>query len=197
MAYKDLAEKDLISLLQQNDDAAFSEIFNRHWGFAYLHALKLLNDEDEAKDIVQEVFTSIWNQSGSLTGETNLRAYIFSAVRNRTLNHIRDQKVRSEYMDLFAIYCAQHQNIILDAIHEKELLSAINLVIDSLPPRMKEIFELSRTEHLSHKEIADKLDISTGTVKRQISNALYILKDRLDKPENLIVIIFLQSIKGH
>jgi RNA polymerase sigma-70 factor (family 1) len=196
MRYETLTEKELLeSFIKDKDHVAFSEIFNRHWGMAYLHALKLLKDEDESKDIVQEIFTTLWNNSETLNIESNFKSYLFSAVRNKALNHFRSQNVRSGYIEHFAIYNVQHYDKILQVIEEKELLAAINAVVDSLPPRMREIFELSRYEHLSHKEIAQKLNLSSATIKRQISNALSILKNSLDKPESLILIAFLHAIK--
>ncbi|TFF37773.1 RNA polymerase sigma factor [Mucilaginibacter psychrotolerans] len=195
MLYTTLTDTELVELLRHQDRLAFSEIFNRHWGHLYVHALKMLKDEDEAKDIVQDVFTSLWTKSGSYQILSSLQAYLFGCVRHRVLNYLRDKNTRNTYTDLFSIFLQHQHNAVLEKIEEKELLDAINAVIESLPEKMKRVFELSRKEFLTHKEISEKLNISEKTVKRQISNALSILKTHINKPENMILVLFLSSFK--
>jgi RNA polymerase sigma-70 factor (family 1) len=192
---RSFTDAELIALLKQGDRAAFAEIFDRHWGSLYIHAEKMLHDREEARDIVQEVFISLWDKAGEREITSSLSAYLFSSTRNKVLNLIRDKKTRSGYINLFALYIEGHHNDTLEFIEEKELLGAIEAVIQSLPEKMRKVFELSRKEHLSHKEIAAKLDISDGTVKRQISNALHVLRTELNKPEALILAILLGHIK--
>lgn len=195
ITYTSITDSELIGLLKSGDHASFQVLYERHWGGLYIHALKMLDDEDEAKDVVQEVFIGLWNKKQTLDIKSSPGAYLFSAVRNKVLNLIRDKKTRAGYIDLFSLYIDQHSNEVLEGIQEKELLKAIEEVIQSLPEKMKKIFELSRKEHLSHRDISEKLDISEKTVKRQVSNALHILRDKLDRPENLILALILYRYK--
>jgi len=190
-----LSDPELLRLLKTGDRAAFAEVYDRHWGTLYMHALKMLHDREEAKDVVQEVFIQLWNKAAYLDISSSLSAYLFCSTRNKVLNLIRDKKTRSGYIDLFSLYIEEHHNDTLEYIQEKELLQAIEAVIQSLPEKMREVFELSRKEHLSHKEIAQKLGISDKTVKRQVSNALHILRSELNRPETLILAILLGHIK--
>jgi len=194
LSYQSLSDKQLIDFLKSGDHKAFEEIYERNWGILYFHALKLLNDEDESKDVVQEVFIGLWNKSDNIQIQSSLSAYLFSATRNKVLNLIRDKKTRVGYTDLFSLYIDKHKNVILEQIEERELLQTIEAVIQSLPEKMRTVFELSRNEHLSHQEISEKLSISEGTVKRQISNALQILRRELNKPETLILAVILYHI---
>jgi RNA polymerase sigma-70 factor (family 1) len=189
--YTELPETRLVELFSRGDKSAFAEIYRRHWGTMYFHALKMLEDENEAKDIVQEIFISLWARSAKIALNGTLTSYLFMAVRNKVLNLIRDKKTRAGYIDLFSLYIDEEVNTTLEQIHEKELLIAIEETIQSLPEKMKEIFELSRKGFLSHQQIADQLNISEKTVKRQISNALRILRTKLNKPENLLLAVML------
>lgn len=189
--YRAYTAETLFDLLNRGDEAAFGELYERYWGRMYLHALKMLQDRDAAKDVVQEGFIHLWEIRGRLQVAGHVDAYLYKLVQHRVLNHIRNQRVRTGYTDLFGQYLERHSNHTLETIQEKELLQAVQAIVQSLPDRMREIFELSRGEDLSHKEIADRLGIAPATVKRQVSNALNILKDRLDKPEVLILAVLL------
>jgi RNA polymerase sigma-70 factor (ECF subfamily) len=182
-------DRELIRLIQKGDQAAFAEIYQRHWDLLYFHALKLLKNGDDAKDVLQEVFTTLWNNAASIAIHTDLKGYLFTAVRNRVLNLIRDNKVYERYLQLFAHYLDKHRVDTVEKIQEEELVAAIEQIIASLPPKMRQVFELSRNEQLSHRQIAQYLQISEGTVKRQISNALQHFRTRLDKPESLVIIL--------
>jgi RNA polymerase sigma-70 factor (ECF subfamily) len=194
-AFQNLSDQELVDLSKSGTHNAFEEIYERNWGLLFFHALKMLNDEDEAKDVVQEVFLSFWDKADKLHIKSSLAAYLFSATRNKVLNIIRDKKTRDGYVDLFSLYLADSANVVLEKVEEKELLRNIELVIQSLPEKMKLVFELSRNEHLSHKLIAERLSISEGTVKRQISNALQVLRRQLNKLEMLILAAILANIK--
>jgi RNA polymerase sigma-70 factor (family 1) len=189
------SDLELIDLVNRGEEFAFKQLFDRYWGASFLHAVKLLGNEDEAKDVVQEVFLSIWQRSGTLTNIKDVPAFIFSAVRNRVLNLIRDSNVRLKYIELFSLYIDAHHNKTLDLINEKDMQLSINKALNSLPLKMREVFELSRDQHFTHKEIAGQLSISEKTVKRQISNALAILRVQLQRPLSIITILLSISIK--
>jgi len=187
LSYKSLTDQELVHLLKSGDHRAFEEIYERNWGVLFFHALKMLNDEDEAKDVVQEVFIGFWNKSESFHIQSSLNAYLFSTTRNKVLNLIRDKKTRVGYIDLFSLYIDEHSDSILEQIAEKELFRAIEEVTQSLPEKMRLVFELSRREHLTHKVIAERLAISEGTVKRQISNALKYFRRGLNNLGILVI----------
>ncbi|WP_257666630.1 RNA polymerase sigma-70 factor [Parapedobacter tibetensis] len=177
--YKEYTDIQLVTLLKVRNEEAFAEIFDRYWGILYIHAQRMLQDEMSAKDVVQEVFIGLWKKSAILNVHDNLSSYLFVAVRNKVLNLIRDNKVRTDYTGLFAMYIEEYAHETLDQLYEKELLEVIEEVVQSLPERMRQVFELSRKEYLSHRQIAERLHISEKTVKRQVSNALQVLRAQL------------------
>jgi RNA polymerase sigma-70 factor (family 1) len=192
--YSAFADAELITSLKQGDHGAFTEIYDRNWGTLYVHALKLLHNEEESKDILQEIFINLWTRSDTLDIKSSISNYLFSAVRNKVLNIIRDKKTRTTYTDLFALYLDDHCNATVDNIDERELAEAIEVTIQLLPDKMKEVFELSRKSYLSNQEIADKLNISDKTVKKQVNNALKILRHVHNRPSGLISVIIILSI---
>lgn len=174
-----LSDTELIDLLQSGDQNAYTQIYDRYQGLLYIYACKITKDEIEAEDIVQEVFFYLWDKRNTIIFNTSLPAYLYSAVRYKFFNLLDHKKVRSNYIDSFKEFI-DNGSIEADyAIREKELILLIEKEILLLPSKMREIFELSRKAQLSHREIAEKLNISEKTVKNQVNNALKQLRVRL------------------
>ncbi|EDM34880.1 putative ECF-type RNA polymerase sigma factor [Pedobacter sp. BAL39] len=191
--YSNLADTELTALLKEADEQAFTEIYNRNWKLIYAHVYKMLRDEDEAKDVVQEVFGNLWIKAASLKNTLNISGYLYTAARNKVFDLIEKNKVRSDYLGEIASFVSDPLNEKVDHIDEKRIMEILEREIQKLPPKMKEIFELSRKENLSHKEIAGKLNISEQTVKKQVQNALKVIKPKLnDMGISIAVLILLR-----
>jgi len=177
--YRTLSDQELTGLLKNGDQAAYAMIYQRYYRLLYIHALKKLNDEEEAKDIIQELFTTLWTKRETILQDTNFAAFLYTSVRNRVLDYFSHQKVASRYIDSLQGFIDTDPVSADDRVHERELLEFIQAEIQSLPPKMREVFLLSREENLSHKEIAEQLGISEQTVSKQISNALKVLRYKM------------------
>lgn len=180
VAYSALPDPELTTLLKEGDETAFTEIYNRYWKLIYAHVYKMIREEDDAKDVVQEVFSNLWLKAASIKSNTNISGLLYTAARNRVFDLIEKNKVRSDYIGEIAAFLSDPRNDQVDTIDEKRILEILEREIQKLPPKMREIFELSRKEDLSHKEIASKLNISEQTVKKQIQNALKAIKPKLN-----------------
>jgi RNA polymerase sigma-70 factor (family 1) len=177
--YNQLADLELINLLNKGDHMAYAQIYNRYKFILHAHAVNKLRDREEARDIIHEVFSYLWSKREVIQFSGNLSGYLYGAVRNAILNKIAHKKVQEKYIDSLKVFSSQ-ENVVTDhLIREKQLREFIEKEIVLLPPKMRKIFELSRKEYLSHKEIAWKLEISEQTVSKQITNALRILKVKL------------------
>jgi len=139
----------------------------------------MLGDKDDTKDLTQEIFTSLWIKSADIDPDTNIAGYLYVSARNKVINMIRHNKVKKDYLSSLSCFVLESDPSIFEQLNEKELLSAVEKEIQNLPDKMREVFELSRKKYLSHKEIALELHISDKTVKKQISNAIKILRFRL------------------
>jgi len=176
--HKELNDQQLVDLLRSGDKAAYTAIYDRYFELLYLHAAKKLRSEDEAKDVIQELFVTLWLKRAELN-QTNLAAYLFIAVRNRVLDIYARQQVSNKYLSSFQNYLATAPDSAEHLIRGKQLGELIEKEIQALPPKMREVFELSRKANLSHKEIAEQLNISEQTVSKQVTNALKTLRMKL------------------
>lgn len=178
--FRQHSDRELTALIGSDNEAAFAEIYDRYKGVLYLHAYRMLGDEEEAKDILQELFTTLWVRRKELVMISALSAYLYQSVRNRVLDVIAHKKAEEKYIDSLSHFMASGEYITDHTIRENELSSMIESEVALLPAKMKEIFKLSRNENLSYKEIAEELNISDKTVKKQVNNALKILRQRIE-----------------
>jgi RNA polymerase sigma-70 factor, ECF subfamily len=131
-----------------------------------------------AEEIVQDVMLELWKRRETLADNSSPQAYLFQSTRNRSLNHLRHERVAKE-----AEPYATKSEIIESKAHsrmvEEEMRVAMRRAVDSLPDRCREIFELSRTNGLKYLEIAALLGISVKTVEAQMGKALRVLREEL------------------
>lgn len=155
----------------------FDQIFREHYPHLVAVALAMLGDRQAAEDVAQEVMIEFWRRQAALAIDVSLRGYLLRATRNRALNQIRHAKVAGRIqpgdLNLPTPPQADRQTL------EGELAGAVSLALDKLPPRCREVFELSRVKGLRYTEIAETLGIAVKTVEAQMGKALRILRDEL------------------
>jgi RNA polymerase sigma-70 factor, ECF subfamily len=130
------------------------------------------------------LFGALWAGRETLTIRNTLDAYLYGAIRNRILKFIAHQKVMAKYTDSLRTFVEEGVAFTDERLREKELIQLLEREIAGLPPKMREVFELSRNGLLSHKQIAQQLAISDKTVKKQVGNAIRILRLKI----NLILV---------
>lgn len=186
-----LSDQQLLNAFQEGSVAAFEEIHKRYFGRLYAHAHKMLGNADDAQDVVQEVFITLWTKAAGIQLHTGLSGYLYTAVRNRVLNLIEQGKTYQNHLDALATFLDESPAETAVRVDDELLFSVFEAEIDRLPRKMKEVFELRRQGDLSYSEIADQLSLSDHTVRKQISNAIKILRDRLMQwKSQLVVLLF-------
>jgi len=178
-SYTQFSDEELANLLKKGDHAAYTIIFDRFYGLLFIHSCKLLHNEDEAKDVVQELFEKLWMRRETISFEHSLSAYLYAAIRNRVINRISHKSVENKYINSLQEFIDRDNYFADYRIRENEMRKMIEREISALPSKMKEIFELSRRDYLSHKQIAVKLQISEQTVRTHVKKALRILRPKL------------------
>lgn len=191
--YAKIEDSELFSLVKRKDAAAYKEVYARYWEPLYRHAFTMLGSDEDAKDIVQELFFSLWERSIEITIQTSLSSYLYASVRNKVLNLIEKNRVRKEYALFYEKTADAYECITDHALRERELKRLIEAEVNKLPEKMRNVFELSRNDHKSYKQIAESLDISEKTVKKQISNALKILRVKLGSLISFFIVAFISS----
>ena len=166
-------------MLSAGSHAAFGEIFNRYDRLLYIYAYKKLEDKDEAKDLVQEVFTALWDHREKIDIKESLSSYLYTALRNKALNLFRDRNINARYLSSLAGFMSMTIETTDHLAREANINAIIEKEIDSLPEKMREVFRLRRNECLSNKEIALRLGISEQTVATHIKRALKTLRVKL------------------
>lgn len=179
IAYSTLSDQELTTLLKEGNTDAFTEIFDRYNAPLYIHAFKRLQDREECRDLVQELLTTLWLKRDEISFTTTLSGYLYMSVRNRIFNLLSRKKVSKEYVSAIQYLSDQAKSNADHLVRQNQLAQIIDREIAALPPRTREIFELSRKGFMSHKEIAAQLNISEQTVKTTVNNALKILRSTL------------------
>jgi len=175
--YNACDDNQLLNLLRSGDRMAYTEIYDRYALALLGHAYNKTHSREEAKDIVHEVFTVLWAKRIGLQIDY-LAGYLFRSVRNSILNQIAHEAVQEKFIRSMEQFAASN-DIPDHLVREKQLQAIIEREIAALSPKMREVFVLSRKEHLSHKEIAEQLGISEQTVSKHVTNALKILRVKL------------------
>jgi RNA polymerase sigma-70 factor (ECF subfamily) len=177
--YSTYTDQELTILLKAGDHQAFTVVFNRYSGLLYAHAFNKLRNEADARDVVQEMFISLWAKHLNLDAGNNLSGYLYTSVRNSIFNMIKHKKVVSAYAETFTRINEQYTASTDHLVRERQFSAMIENEIAALPTRMRAVFDLRRLENLSNKEIAKRLDITESTVADQMKKALRILKPKI------------------
>lgn len=181
-------ELELLEALKGGSRAAYTEIYFRYKPLILAHTFKRILDRDACLDVVQDVFISLWNNRQKLDPANGVRGYLYISARNRVFDLLSRKKVEDRYIASLQIFLDQYNESTDYRFRYNQLTDIVDREIAQLPIKMQEVFKMSRTDQLSHKEIAEKLNISESTVKKQVQNALKILKKRLGP---LFFIVFL------
>ncbi len=189
------AKTDLVLLdkVKQGDTRSFEALFERYWEPLYVTACNRLKDAEEAKEVVQDLFVSLWRRRTRLSIDTSLRAYLFSALKYAILDHMRAQIVREKYVKMIQRKTTVQRNATEEAVTYHELQRKVQEGIATLPTRCQQVFHLRRLEHLSVKEIAEKMSISPKTVENQLTKATKVLRMHL-KEYVTIALFFLSTL---
>ena len=177
----------LLQQVAENNAGSFKLLYEKYWGQIYSDAYKRLKDSDQAKDIVQEIFTSIWLRRETLKID-HLPAYLTVAVRNKVFKVLAKQKLTHPCFSFpEAIATASHQP---DAnLLRQEFFRSYEDLLKKLPPRKQAIFRLRFQEDLSTADIAHRLGLSRKTVQNQLGRVIEHLKVYLFYTIKILVVI--------
>ena len=176
--YRSYSDNELVEQMFQGDKSCFAELYERYFAVIYSFVRKMLQDEDQAEDVTQEVFLAFY-VNGTQHPIKSVRSYLYQSARYAIIDLFRKQKYQHAYLAGLQECYNKGTWVTDEVLIERELQHQIELEVDRLPPKMRKIFELSRRQYLSNKEIADQLSLSEGTVRQQIHNAIVRLRSRL------------------
>jgi RNA polymerase sigma-70 factor (family 1) len=186
--YSDNDEAQLVRNLAGGNLLAFNSLFKNYSSRLYRFAVGYLKSADEAEELVQEVFTIIWEKRSDLKEGYSFRSYIFTIAFNLIRKNFRSRKYLAEYMNSGIKEDLDLQTS--DTISYDSLFQYVSDLVEKLPMKRREIFIKSRYEGYSIREISDELKLSHKTVENQISSALKFLREELRKEDIALVLFF-------
>lgn len=189
----DQLELQLVEQLQVGNEEVFETIFRSHYQRLCNYANTILNDKDEAEEMVQNTFMILWENHRSIDFHTSLKSYLYKSVHNHCLNRLKHHKVKRQHSE-HVQYTADHViESTAQQVMSNELEQHINEAINKLPPQCKSVFILNRFEGLTYAEIAEQLSISTKTVDKHMVKALKILRKHLKDFLPLLLFILMSK----
>ncbi|MCF2445515.1 sigma-70 family RNA polymerase sigma factor [Dyadobacter sp. CY345] len=173
-----LPDENVLIKVMQGDESAFAALYSYYKVPALRFSISLLKDEEEAENMVQDVFVKIWMKRDHIKPDHNFNAYLFTCLRNMAFDHFKklekNEFLRKQYMEVMTAAAD-------DEKEEKERrIYLIQTAIDSLSHKRKQILRLNIEEGKSYQEIAEFLLISKNTVKNQLVKAKQILREKVD-----------------
>jgi RNA polymerase sigma-70 factor (ECF subfamily) len=179
MSIIELTDAELLQRIQQDDVQAFEALYLRLWESLFIFAMKRLGSEDDAEDVVQEVFASLWARRHSLQIRDTFEGYLFSAVKYKVINQVAAMMQHPEKLEYVREALLPAVNNIAEDINFNELQGALQQEVKSLPAKMREIYLLYIEQHRSVADIATLLSLSEQTVRNQLGLARTRLKKSL------------------
>ncbi|MEN8122961.1 MAG: RNA polymerase sigma-70 factor [Bacteroidota bacterium] len=183
-------DKQLVMQLQSNEVKAFDILFHKYSKELYRFSYSLLKNDEDAKDIIQEVFLRIWKKRDEINSSKSFKSFLFSISYHLVIDLLRSRVKDKKYREFLVNYFESDSFSLKSELDYETIVKQIRIAVDELPAKRKQVYTLSREIGLSHKEIAVRLGISVKTVENQITLALKHLRSRLGK-DTLPIILFL------
>ncbi len=177
--------KDIIERINKGDEKAFELLYNHYFVYLCSCTNAYIFNANEAQDIVNEVFVNIWHRRGTLNHP--IHPYLMQSIRNGSLNYLRSlrsrenviDQYREELLDFQEEYCLTEESPLHD-LEIAELENEVRTLVSALPDKCREVFRLFLYDNLSPREIAERYDLSAGTVRVHIKHAMDKIKKMME-----------------
>ncbi len=170
-------DKYIVECIKSGDEAAFGRVFSTYYPIMCEYAAMFVSDEN-AEDIVQDIMVWLWNTKSNLNINSSLRSYLLASVKNRCIDLIRSDNTKRKIQN-FVYNKLQKEFESPDRILLSDMSEQIHIAVESLPENYRRVFEMSRFDYMSNKEIADHLGVSVKNVEYLITQSLKILRLKL------------------
>lgn len=186
--YTHTEDEKLFALIEQGDEGAFTQAYERYHKLLYVLAYRYLMNAAMAEDVVQHVFTRLWEFRSELRVGISLKNYLFTMTKNHVLNLIRNENSAVTKNYEMAQSAPAYEDNLVENLEKKEMMSSFYRALDMLPAQKREICLMKVEEELTNQEIAERMNLSINTIKTHYSEALKLLRKHLSKM--LIIVVF-------
>jgi len=181
-------EAELISSVKAGITSAFDTLFGMYGHKIYSFAFSILKSKEDAEDVVQHTFFKVWEKRESINGNLVFKSFLFTIAYNVSIDILRIRLKEKVHRDSIVVQATSNYNL-EERIEFGDLLVRVNQIAEKLPPRKREIYQLSRVHNLSYSEIAEKLNISVKTVENGIGYSLKYIKTQLGNDPVLVLLL--------
>lgn len=188
----DLLEQQVFTALKEGHESAFEMLFKTYYQSLCKYAYSFLNDKDEAEEVVQAAFITVWDKRKAIEIQTSIKSYLYRMVRNSCLNVIKHEKIKKQHAAFEMAGGEPSHEGVSQSVISSELEQKIYEAMKALPQQCRLVFQLSRFEELKYAEIANQMNISVKTVENQMGKALKIMRAQL-KDYLLLFLIFMKD----
>ncbi|WP_029282909.1 RNA polymerase sigma-70 factor [Pedobacter sp. R20-19] len=190
-AFSKHSDHDLICLIRENNVDAFTEVYERYWSKLYNAAHKRLRNDALCEEVVQDVFLKYWEKRATIILSVGLSNYLHTAIKYSVIDYYRKELLKDKYLQVSRL-AETADNSNEEHIYLMDLRRLVEKIIDTLPPKCKSVYQLSRIENKNNKEIASLLNISEKTVEGHLTHALKLLKISLADFSMLLLAILIK-----
>jgi RNA polymerase sigma-70 factor (family 1) len=188
-------EKILLEAISRGDQEAFRELFNAYWDRMYANSLRFVKSPELATDLTQEVFIKIWLCKDQLGQVQQFENYLYRVSKNLFHDHLRKHFATDAYIDMNELAVEENAPNPQTRMEFSEMEKLVNKAIEFLPTQMQTAFKLSRFHGLSHKQIADRMNISKITSQNYIARSLMVIRKYLHDHSSLCILLAALSVK--
>jgi len=188
-----MTEIEIAIRINKGDLSAFQWLYAQYYAALCIYAKRFTRDKEVAEEVVQDIFLKLWEQQGQHTITGSIKAYLFTAVRNRCLDHLKHLQIVNKFNTHYTNLLKEAEDLYIFSQESGEAImiadefeKSVQDAIDSLPEQCRKIFTLSRFEGLRHRDIAENLGVKLNTVQKQMSIALEKLRGALAKYMTLL-----------
>ncbi|MEY8722969.1 RNA polymerase sigma-70 factor [Bacteroides stercorirosoris] len=190
----ELNDEALFALIEKGDERAFTQAYDRYHKLLYVLAYRYLMNVNMAEDVVQHVFSRLWEFRTELRVGISLKNYLFTMTKNHVLNLIRNENTAITKNYEMAQFAPAYEDNLIENLEKKELMSNFYKAVDMLPVQKREICLMKVREELTNQEIAERMKLSVNTVKTHYSEALKLLRVHLRK---MLIIVTALTLLRH
>ena len=191
-------ERELVLRLINGDEDAFCSLYASYKNRLVFYSIRFLKSQESAEDLFQDAFTVIWQSRQFINPDMSFSSYLYTIVKNRILNQLRDLEQHEKLRNDILKNAVDYSNETIENILTADLQNLLQEGMNKLTDRQRQIFRMSRELNMTHKEIAEQLNISVNTVQQSISTSLSSLRDFLQKhyithAELLLLLFFMNQ----
>ncbi|MBW8686316.1 RNA polymerase sigma factor [Chitinophaga rhizophila] len=161
----------LLDRIRNGEFPAFETLFNTYWEALYQYAARVTGSEADAQDLIQDLFTDIWERRETLHITTHIRHYLFSAARKMILRKFRDDGLKEKHLEKFVQYEDLRSELTMTTIIHKDIITQLHDDLNLLPEKERQVFRWYHFDELSIREIAQKNGTAEQTVRNQLNSA--------------------------